>query len=144
MGRILQVLLCAGRAERTYRLAVLFKKNGSQPGSRSLTDTIRIPMMGNGCMRLRPATDMPALRMITLENQKCNTFLAYPVPDNDWFNIVYTLSNKSRKAMKGTVKVVPGRGSSNWNPTPTDRVIKRRTRLMTMNGAMNWEAALLT
>ena len=55
---------------------------------------------------VRPATDMPALRMITLENQKCNTFLAYPVPDNDWFNIVYTLSNKSRKAMKGTVKVV--------------------------------------
>lgn len=55
---------------------------------------------------VRPATDMPALRMITLENQKCNTFLAYPVPDNDWFNIVYTLSNKSRKAMKGTIKVV--------------------------------------
>lgn len=61
---------------------------------------------GEWMYEVRPATDMPALRMITLENQKCNTFLAYPVPDNDWFNIVYTLSNKSRKAMKGTVKVV--------------------------------------
>lgn len=61
---------------------------------------------GEWMYEVRPATDMPALRMITLENQKCNTFLAYPVPDNDWFNIVYTLSNKSRKAMKGTIKVV--------------------------------------
>lgn len=92
---------------------------------------------------VRPATDMPALRMITLENQKCNTFLVYPVPDNDWFNIVYTLSNKSRKAMKGTIKVVWEREfkleSNSYRPSD-----KRRTRLMTMNGAMNWEAALLT
>ena len=48
---------------------------------------------------------------------------AYPVPDNDWFNIVYTLSNKSRKAMKGTIKVVWER-EFKLESNPTDRVIK--------------------
>lgn len=45
--------------------------------------------------------------------------------------------------MKGTVKVVWEREfkleSNSYRPSD-----KRRTRLMTMNGAMNWEAALLT
>ena len=89
----------------TYRLAVLFKKNGESAWFKPYGYD-QNSNDGEWMYEVRPATDMPALRMITLENQKCNTFLAYPVPDNDWFNIVYTLSNKSRKAMKGTVKVV--------------------------------------
>lgn len=141
MGRILQVLLCAGRAGNIPAGSAVqkngesawFKPYGYDQNSND----------GEWMYEVRPATDMPALRMITLENQKCNTFLAYPVPDNDWFNIVYTLSNKSRKAMKGTVKVVWEREfkleSNSYRPSA-----KRRTRLMTMNGAMNWEAALLT
>ncbi|EET18422.2 hypothetical protein BSFG_04571, partial [Bacteroides sp. 4_3_47FAA] len=89
----------------TYRLAVLFKKNGESAWFKPYGYD-QNSNDGEWMYEVRPATDMPALRMITLENQKCNTFLAYPVPDNDWFNIVYTLSNKSRKAMKGTIKVV--------------------------------------
>lgn len=89
----------------TYRLAVLFKKNGESTWFKPYGYD-QNSNDGEWMYEVRPATDIPALRMITLENQKCNTFLAYPVPDNDWFNIVYTLSNKSRKAMKGTVKVV--------------------------------------
>ncbi|NMX14604.1 hypothetical protein HKQ46_00030, partial [Bacteroides vulgatus] len=84
----------------TYRLAVLFKKNGESAWFKPYGYD-QNSNDGEWMYEVRPATDMPALRMITLENQKCNTFLAYPVPDNDWFNIVYTLSNKSRKAMKG-------------------------------------------
>lgn len=89
----------------TYRLAVLFKKNGESAWFKPYGYD-QNSNDGEWMYEVRPATDMPALRMITLENQKCNTFLVYPVPDNDWFNIVYTLSNKSRKAMKGTIKVV--------------------------------------
>lgn len=89
----------------TYRLAVLFKKDGEstwfKPYGYDQNSNDEEWMY-----EVKPATEIPALRMITLENQKCNTFLAYRVPDNDWFNIVYTLSNKSKKAMKGTIKVV--------------------------------------
>lgn len=89
----------------TYRLAVLFRKSGESTWFKHYG----YDQNSNDeewMYEVKPTTEIPALRMITLENQKCNTFLAYRVPDNDWFNIVYTISNKSKKAMKGTIKVI--------------------------------------
>lgn len=89
----------------TYRLAALFKKDGEstwfKPYGYDQNSNDEEWMY-----EVKPATDVPALRMITLENQVCNTFLAYRVPDNDWFNIVYTISNKGKRVLKGEIKVV--------------------------------------
>ncbi|WP_278614167.1 hypothetical protein [Phocaeicola plebeius] len=55
-----------------------------------------------------PAPDnLPALRDILLEKEGDNTnFLSYRIPYNESFNVVYTLSNKGKKALKGEIKAV--------------------------------------
>lgn len=89
----------------TDKLAVLFKKNGGstcfKPYGYDQNSNDEEWMY-----EVKPAMDIPALRMITLETQVCNTFLAYCVPDSDWFNIAYTISDKRKKALKGEIMVV--------------------------------------
>lgn len=88
-----------------YWLVVLFKKNGELVWfkfygyDQNFND-------GEWMYEVRLVIDMLVFCMIILENQKCNMFLVYFVFDNDWFNIVYMFLNKSRKVMKGIIKVV--------------------------------------
>lgn len=50
--------------------------------------------------------DLPALRMMEVEGQGFVSILAYPVPDDAPWNLVYTLSNRSEVALKGEIKAV--------------------------------------
>ena len=48
-----------------------------------------------------------AFRDILLEKEGNNTnFLSYRIPYNESFNVVYTLSNKGKKDLKGEIKAV--------------------------------------
>ena len=49
---------------------------------------------------------LPALRMMELETDKFNSILAFRVPDDKPWGLVYTLSNKSEVALKGEIKAV--------------------------------------
>ena len=49
---------------------------------------------------------LPALRMMELETDKFNSILAFCVPDDKPWGLVYTLSNKSEVALKGEIKAV--------------------------------------
>jgi hypothetical protein len=52
--------------------------------------------------------DLPALRDIFLEKEGDNTnFLGYRIPYNEFFNVVYTISNKGKGALKGEIKRYP-------------------------------------
>lgn len=50
--------------------------------------------------------DLPALRMMEVEGEEFTSMLAYPVPDDTSWNLVYTLSNKGEKALRGEIKAV--------------------------------------
>ena len=55
-----------------------------------------------------PAPDnLPSLRNIFLEKEEKNSnFFSYRIPYNQPFNVVYTLSNKGKGALKGEIKAV--------------------------------------
>lgn len=55
-----------------------------------------------------PAPDnLPSLRNILLEKEGSNSnFFCYRIPYNQPFNVVYTLSNKGKAALKGEIKAV--------------------------------------
>ena len=55
-----------------------------------------------------PAPDnLPSLRNILLEKEEKNSnFFSYDIPYNQPFNVVYTLSNKGKGALKGEIKAV--------------------------------------
>ena len=55
-----------------------------------------------------PAPDnLPSLRNILLEKEGSNSnFFSYRIPYNQPFNVVYTLSNKGKAALKGEIKAV--------------------------------------
>ena len=55
-----------------------------------------------------PAPDnLPSLRNIFLEKEEKNSnFFSYRIPYNQPFNVVYTLSNKGKAALKGEIKAV--------------------------------------
>ncbi len=44
--------------------------------------------------------------MMEVEGQGYTSILAYPVPDDDPWNLVYTLSNRGEKALRGEIKAV--------------------------------------
>ena len=50
--------------------------------------------------------NLPALRMMELEDDKFNSILVFRVPDDKPWGLVYTLSNKSEVALKGEIKAV--------------------------------------
>lgn len=92
----------------TYQLVPLFQRNGESTWfkasgyERNGTDAewmyeVKAPAPDN----------LPALRNILLENEGHNTnFLSYRIPFKESFNVVYTLSNKGKKALKGEIKAV--------------------------------------
>ena len=57
-------------------------------------------------MKAPASDDLPALRMMEVEGQGYTSILAYPVPDDDPWNLVYTLSNRGEKALRGEIKAV--------------------------------------
>lgn len=50
--------------------------------------------------------NLPALRMMELDDDKFNSILVFRVPDDKPWGLVYTLSNKSEVALKGEIKAV--------------------------------------
>lgn len=105
-GKKIQCYVTA--APGTYQLVPLFQRKGESTWFKA------IDYEQNGSPEewmyevKAPAPDnLPALRDILLEKEGDNTnFLAYRVPFNESFNVVYTLSNKGKKALKGEIKAV--------------------------------------
>lgn len=92
----------------TYQLVPLFQRNGESTWFKALGYE-RNGSDAEWMYEVKaPAPDnLPALRDILLEKEGDNTnFLAYRVPFNESFNVVYTLSNKGKKALKGEIKAV--------------------------------------
>lgn len=54
---------------------------------------------------LPPAPDnLPALRMMEVENKGYVSILAYRVPENITWNLIYTISNKGKGALRGEIQ----------------------------------------
>ena len=94
-------------APGTYQLVPLFRKKGETMWCRAVgysygsTDEEWLYEVK------APASDnLPALRMMEVEGQGYTSILAYPVPDDDPWNLVYTLSNRGEKALRGEIKAV--------------------------------------
>lgn len=92
----------------TYQLVPLFQRNGESTWCKAVG-------YEQGCTDAdwmyevkAPAPDnLPALRDILLEDVGDNTnFLGYDIPFNEPFNVVYTLSNKGKGALKGEIRAV--------------------------------------
>lgn len=95
-------------APGTYQLVPLFQRKGESTWFKALG------YEQNGSDQewmyevKAPAPDnLPALRDIFLEKEGDNTnFLGYDIPYNGFFNVVYTISNKGKGALKGEIKAV--------------------------------------
>lgn len=95
-------------APGTYQLVPLFQRKGESTWFKALG------YEQNGSDQewmyevKAPAPDnLPALRDIFLEKEGENTnFLGYDIPYNGFFNVVYTISNKGKGALKGEIKAV--------------------------------------
>ncbi|MCM0298271.1 fimbrillin family protein [Bacteroides fragilis] len=94
-------------APGTYQLVPLFRKKGETMWCRAAgydygsTDRewlyeVKAPAPDN----------LPALRDVELEGQDNTTFLSYRIPFDQSFNVVFTLSNKGEKALRGKIKAV--------------------------------------
>lgn len=94
-------------APGTYQLVPLFRRKGETMWCRAVgysygsTDQewlyeVKAPASEN----------LPALRMMEVEGQGYTSILAYPVPDDTPWNLVYVLSNKGEKALRGEIKAV--------------------------------------
>lgn len=95
-------------APGTYQLVPLFQRNGESTWFKALGYE-RNGSDAEWMYEVKaPAPDnLPALRDILLEKEGDNTnFLSYRIPFNESFNVVYTLSNKGKKALKGEIKAV--------------------------------------
>lgn len=91
-----------------YQLVPLFQRNGESTWVRAF-DYEQNSSDAEWMYEVKaPAPDdLPALRDILLEKEGDNTnFLAYRIPFNESFNVVYTLSNKGKGALKGEIKAV--------------------------------------
>ena len=95
-------------APGTYQLVPLFQRKGESTWFKALG------YEQNGSDQewmyevKAPAPDnLPALRDIFLEKEGDNTnFLGYDIPYNEFFNVVYTISNEGKGALKGEIKAV--------------------------------------
>ena len=95
-------------APGTYQLVPLFQRKGETQWFKALgydrqgTDEdwqyeVKAPAPDN----------LPSLRNIFLEKEEKNSnFFSYRIPYNQPFNVVYTLSNKGKAALKGEIKAV--------------------------------------
>lgn len=89
----------------TYQLVPLFQKKGENTWFRAF-DYEQGSTDAEWMYEIKPETTLPALRMINLENQTNTNFLAYKISDERPFNLVYTISNKNKYALRGTIKAV--------------------------------------
>ena len=95
-------------APGTYQLVPLFQRKGESTWFKALG------YEQNGSdqewmyeVKAPAPDDLPALRDIFLEKEGDNTnFLSYRIPYNEFFNVVYTISNKGKGALKGEIKAV--------------------------------------
>ena len=95
-------------APGTYQLVPLFQRKGESTWFKALG------YEQNGSdqewmyeVKAPAPDDLPALRDIFLEKEGDNTnFLSYRIPYNEFFNVVYTISNKGTGALKGEIKAV--------------------------------------
>lgn len=92
-------------APGTYQVVPLFQKKGENTWFRAF-DYEQGSTDAEWMYEVKAETTLPALRMINLENQTNTNFLAYRAPDDKPFNLVYTISNKNKQPLKGTVKAV--------------------------------------
>lgn len=105
-GKKIQCYVTA--APGTYQLVPLFQRKGETQWFKALgydregTDEdwqyeVKAPAPDN----------LPSLRNIFLEKERSNSnFFSYDIPYNQPFNVVYTLSNKGKGALKGEIKAV--------------------------------------
>ena len=105
-GKKIQCYVTA--APGTYQLVPLFQRKGETQWFKALgydrqgTDEdwqyeVKAPAPDN----------LPSLRNIFLEKEEKNSnFFSYRIPYNQPFNVIYTLSNKGKGALKGEIKAV--------------------------------------
>lgn len=94
-------------APGTYQLVPLFRKKGETMWCRTVGYSYGSTDKEWLYEVKAPAPDnLPALRMMEVEGQGYTSILVYPVPDDTPWNLVYTLSNKGEKALKGKIKAV--------------------------------------
>ena len=92
-------------APGTYQVVPLFRKKGETAWFRAF-DYENGSTEAEWMYEVKPETTLPALRMINLENQTNTNFLVYKAPDDKPFNVVFTISNKGKQALKGKIKAV--------------------------------------
>lgn len=88
----------------TYELGVLFRKKGE-------TTWIKADRKDNVTKQdltfiVKEQTNLPALRMIQVEDESNTGVVVHNRPYDSSFNIVYTLSNRDNIALKGEIKAV--------------------------------------
>lgn len=94
-------------APGTYQLVPLFRKKGETMWCRAAAyDYGSTDWEWLYEVKAPAPDDLPALRMMEVEGQEYTSILAYPVPDDTSWNLVYTLSNKGEKALRGQIKAV--------------------------------------
>lgn len=94
-------------APGTYQLVPLFRKKGETMWCRAAGyDYGSTDQEWLYEVKAPAPDDLPALRMMEVEGQGYTSILAYPVPDDTSWNLVYTLSNKGEKALRGEIKAV--------------------------------------
>lgn len=95
-------------APGTYQLVPLFQRKGESTWFKALGYEQNSSDQEWMYEVKAPAPDdLPALRDIFLEKEGDNmNFLGYDIPYNEFFNVVYTISNKGKGALKGEIKAV--------------------------------------
>lgn len=88
----------------TYELGVLFRKKGE-------TTWIKADRKDNVTKQdlmftIKEQTNLPALRMIQVEEEANTGVVIHKRPYDSNFNIVYTLSNRGNIALRGEIKAV--------------------------------------
>lgn len=105
-GKKIQCYVTA--APGTYQLVPLFQRKGESTWFKAIDyEQNGSPEEWMYEVKAPAPENLPALRDILLEKEGDNTnFLSYRIPYNESFNVVYTLSNKGKKALKGEIKAV--------------------------------------
>lgn len=94
-------------APGTYQLVPLFRKKGETMWCRAAGyDYGSTDQEWLYEVKAPAPDDLPALRMMEVEGQGYTSMLAYPVPDDTSWNLVYTLSNKG-EGIQAEVQLVP-------------------------------------
>lgn len=88
----------------TYELGVLFRKKGETTWIKA--DRKDNVTKADMTFTIKEQTNLPALRMIQVEDETNTGVVIHKRPYNSNFNIVYTLSNRANIALKGEIKAV--------------------------------------